>query len=220
MKHLLSILVIALLAGPFAGPAAAADAQWTLGFKGGLALGGLGGDDVETDALGTRTAFAGGMFAQVDVSPNFGIRLEGLYHMKGASEDSAGVSATFQFDYIEFPVLLVGQVPASESATLSAFAGPVIAFNTSGKLAASIGDFGGSVDIKDYIASFEFALAFGLGATFDVGSVSVGLDGRYQLGLTTVDDGLGQALELAPGTLEIKNRGWVFMAGLGFPIGD
>jgi hypothetical protein len=220
MKQLLSIIIVALLAGPLVGPAVAADAQWTLGFKGGLALSDLGGDDVIDSELGNRTGFAGGVFAQVDVSQNFGIRLEGLYHMKGASEDSANASATFKFDYIEFPVLLVGQVPASESATLSAFAGPVMAFNTSSKLAASIGDFGGSVDIKDYIAAFEFSLAFGLGASFDVGSVSIEVDGRYQLGLTTVDDGLGQALDISAGDLDIKNQGWVFMAGVGFPVGD
>jgi hypothetical protein len=53
-----------------------------------------------------------------------------------------------------------------------------------------------------------------------VGSVSIEVDGRYQLGLTTVDDGLGQALDISAGDLDIKNQGWVFMAGVGFPVGD
>ncbi|HEX5133333.1 MAG TPA: porin family protein, partial [Candidatus Krumholzibacteria bacterium] len=153
-----------------------------------------------------------------DVSDRFGIRLEALYHMKGASEDSAGVAATVKLDYLEFPVLVVGQVPVSESATLSAFAGPVVAFNTKGELAASASGVSGAVDIKDYIASFEFSLAFGLGASFDAGSVVIDLDGRYQLGLTSVDDGLGQVLGSAT-DLDIKNQGWAFMAGIGFPVG-
>ena len=218
MKRLAFIVVVALLAGPFAGPAAA-EPEWTLGFKGGLAIADLGGDDVEADDIGTRTGFAGGLFAQVDLSENFGIRLEGLYHMKGASEDSADVEFTYKFDYIEFPVLLVGQIPASESVTVSAFAGPVLALNTKADLELSAGGATVTADIKDYIASFEFALAFGLGAAFDVGSVVISLDGRYQLGMTTIDDGLGEAIFGTPVELDAKNQGWVFMAGVGFPVG-
>ena len=215
MKQFVVMLIIGVLAGPLVGPAAA-DASWTVGFKGGFALADVGGDDVASDEAGTRTGFAGGMFAQLDVSKSFGVRLEGLYHMKGASVDSAGVNATLQLDYIEFPLLLVGQVPASESATLSAFAGPVIGFNTTGKIEGSAGGFTAAVDIKDYIASFEFSLAFGLGAAFDAGPVLITLDGRYQLGLTTVDDGLSGTSE----NQDVKNQGWVFMAGVGFPVGN
>jgi len=194
---------------------AAAQPRWTMGFKGGPALATLGGDEVQSDEVGTRTAFAGGVFAQVDVTRNFGLRMEGLYHMKGAEADSALFAVTFKFDYLEFPVLLVGQVPANENVTLGAFAGPVIGFNTNAEIEASVGYFSGSADISDYIASFEFSLAFGLGAAFNAGSVEITLDGRYQLGLTTVDDGLLDPAQNA----DIKNRDWVFMAGLGFPIG-
>lgn len=214
MKAFVSILIAGVLAGALSGPVHA-DAMWTIGFKGGLALADLGGDDVDSDEIGIRTGFVGGGFAQVDMSEKFGVRLEALYHMKGASEDSANVEATIKLDYLEFPVLLVAQLPASESATVSAFAGPVIAFNTKAEIEGSAGGFTGSVDIKDFVASFEFALAFGLGASFDVGSAKITLDGRYQLGMTTVDDGLSGTSE----DLDVKNQGWAFMAGVGFPVG-
>jgi hypothetical protein len=213
MKRVFVAITVALLAGSLADPAAAVPV-WTLGFKAGLAVSNLKGSDV-VDDVGHRTAFAGGGFAQVDVSENFGIRLEALYHMKGASEDSSGVSATIKVDYLEFPILLVAQTPVSEGVRVGAFAGPVVAFNTSAKIAGSAGGFSAAVDIKDYIASFEFALAFGLGASFDAGSATITLDGRYQLGLTTIDDGLGGNTA----DTDVKNRGWAFLVGVGFPVG-
>lgn len=220
MKRLTTILFVALLAGPVAGPAVAAD--WTLGFKGGVALAELGGDDLISDVTGTRTGFVGGAFAQADVSKHFGVRLEGLYHMKGAEVEEFGVTVGVNLDYVEFPVLLVGRVPASESATFSAFAGPVLGFNTSAKAKASFGFISASESIDEYIAPFEFGLAFGLGTSFGVGSVIVSLDGRYQMGLTNIDDGLAEAVDDLVGIAvdpDITNQGWAFMAGIGFPIG-
>ncbi len=204
-----AVVMVVSLAGP-----ALAGAVWTMGFKGGVATSDFHGSDV-TENIGNRVGFAGGLYGQADVSDNFGIRLEGLYHMKGVAEDSASASASVKLDYIEFPFLLVGQIPVSEGATLNAFAGPVIAFNTSAKIEGTVDGFTASVDIKDYIASFEFAMAFGLGASFDAGSVKITLDGRYQLGLTNVEDTGGTAPDS-----DVKNQGWVFMAGVGFPVGS
>ena len=204
-----AVLMVVSVAGPvFAG------GVWTMGFKGGVATSDFHGSDV-TENLGNRVGFAGGLYGQVDVSDRFGIRMEGLYHMKGVAEDSANASASVKLDYIEFPILLMGQIPASDGATLSVFAGPVLAFNTSAKLEGTVDGFTASVDIKDYIASFEFGLAFGLGASFEAGSARITLDGRYQLGLTNVEDTGGAA----PNS-DVKNQGWVFMAGGGFPVGS
>ncbi|HEU4364889.1 MAG TPA: porin family protein [Candidatus Krumholzibacteria bacterium] len=217
MKPLAFIMVVALLAGPFAGPAAA-QTTWSIGFKGGVSLADFGGDDIDSDATEARTAFAGGFFAQADVAKNFGVRVEGLYHMRGAVGETDDLDGSIKLDYIEFPILLLGQVPATETVTLSAFAGPVLAVNAKADAEGSSGGFSATVDIQDYVSSFEFAMAFGLGVVVDAGSVRIIFDGRYQLGLTTVDDGLGELLG-APDELDIKNQGWVFMAGVGFPVG-
>jgi hypothetical protein len=199
---------------------AQAAATWTLGFKGGVSIADLEGDDVDSDETDKRVGFVGGGFAQVDLSPNFGIRLEALYHMKGASSDSAGADLTIQLDYFELPLLLVGQIPASQSVTVSAFAGPVVGFNVSANAEASVGGLTGSVDIGDYVAGFEFGLAFGLGASFEAGAAVITFDGRYDLGLQTVDDGLATVFDASTGTeLDIMNRGFSVMAGLGFPLG-
>jgi hypothetical protein len=50
---------------------------------------------------------------------------------------------------------------------------------------------------------------------FEVGEVILVFDGRYDLGLTSIDDGLSDTGE----DLDLKNRAWAFMAGVGFPIG-
>jgi hypothetical protein len=212
----MTTLLAALLAGA-AGPASAAD--WLLGFKAGLSSSDLGGGDVEEE-VGNRNAFAGGLFAQANASRNFGIRLEGLYHMKGAAEDvDDGGSLSLELDYVEFPILLMGRVPASESLAFNAFAGPVIALNTGANATISDGDITVSGDIGDGVADFEFALVFGLGAEIQAGSVVISLDGRYQLCLTTVDDGLGTDVFGETEDLDVMNRSWVVMAGVGFPLG-
>jgi hypothetical protein len=213
----MALAMVALCGWLLAGPAAA-DTAWTVGFKGGLALANLTGDDMESGETDFRTGFVGGAFAQVDLSKNFGIRLEGLYHMQGASGDTLNIDGSVNLDYIEFPLLLVGQIPASEKATVNAFAGPVLAFNTKAEVEISAGGVSGALDIKDDVSSIDFALAFGLGASFEAGSVIITVDGRYQMGLQTIDDGLATSLG-EPEDFDIKNQGWAFMAGVGFPIG-
>lgn len=205
---------MAMMLAVFAAGSAEADTTSAVGFKGGMSFSDFGGSDV-TEDVGNRTAFAGGLYVQSDFSRNIGFRVEALYHMKGFSETVSGIRGTFKMDYVELPLLLVGQIPQSDNATLSAFAGPVFAINTKAEIEASQGSASGAVDVKNQMAAFEFALTFGLGVSVDTGTVNIGLDGRYQLGLTTVDGGLFSS---DTGKADVQNRGWVFMVGIGFPI--
>jgi hypothetical protein len=192
---------------------AGADALWTTGFKGGVSIATVGGDDAN-DAE-SRTTFAGGFFAQADLSRNFGLRFEGLFFGKGASGENGNIEGELKFAYLELPILLVGQAPVSETVTISAFAGPTLGFNVGADAEIDFGGFEVSGDIGDEIADFEFGLAFGAGVGFEVGEVILVFDGRYDLGLTSIDDGLSDTGE----DLDLKNRAWAFMAGVGFPIG-
>ena len=70
-----------------------------------------------------------------------------------------------------------------------------------------------SVNAED-IASFEFGVAFGLGANFDVGPCSIVIDGRYAMGVTTIDDSSTDT-----DIIDRENREWIIMAGVGFPVG-
>jgi opacity protein-like surface antigen len=189
------------------------------GVKGGVAMQKLGGDDVESDEVESRTGFVGGAYYQTDFSPNVGVRVELLYFMKGATGDSASVDVTFKFDYIELPVLLMANIPVGDTGRFSVFGGPTVGYNVAADLEASSGGLSLSGDLDDAIADFEFGLTFGAGLSFDVGSVIVGVDGRYGLGLTTVaDDDFAE--EFGVEDADVTNEGFAFMASIGFPIGS
>jgi hypothetical protein len=224
-------LVLSLAAHPVV-----AQVTWELGFKGGVGAHKLTGDTgfsdsfdagggtivtVQGDLKDSRTGFTGGAFATAMIKPSYGIRIEGLYSQKGGKGDvnffvdgvPAGTEqATFEFNYVEFPILLVGSFPAAgKGAKLQVLAGPTIGFKTTSQLKE---EFEGQSDKTDItgIKGTDFGATLGLGARVPA-SEKVGLliDGRYTFGLTnTVSDGTGT----------LKNGGFSFTVGLSFPLGS
>jgi opacity protein-like surface antigen len=209
------LLTVSLLVAAMAANAATCQ----VGVKGGVALQKLGGDDVVSDQVENRTGFVGGLYFQADLSKNFGLRLESLYYMKGATADSSDTKATFKLDYIEFPLLLVGHLPVSETARIDVFGGPTFSFNTKADLEAKVGGLSATVDAGDYFKSFDFGLTFGAGVSFDAGPAVIGLDGRYGFSLTTVADTKFEDLTGIQDA-DVKNKGFAFMALLGIPVGS
>jgi hypothetical protein len=210
------VMVVAalLLAG-----AAAQAATWQVGIKGGVAVQKLGGDDVSSDQVDNRTGFVGGTYAQSDFSRNFGVRLETLYFMKGASADSADVSFTVKLDYIEFPLLAVAHVPINEKARVDLFGGPTFSFNTKADADVAVGGLSASFDIGDAIKGFDFGLTFGGGMSFDVGSAVVGIDGRYGFSLQSIADSDFLNDNGGNSDADVKNQGFAIMASVGIPVG-
>ena len=78
-----------------------------------------------------------------------------------------------------------------------------------------MGEFSATVDVSDFFKSIDFGLVFGAGMSFDVGSVIIGVDGRYGLGLTSIAED-----DPTYGSAEVKTRGFAFMASIGFPVGS
>jgi len=194
-------------------------ATWQAGIKGGVAIQKLSGDDVNSDQVGNRTGFVGGAYVQSDLSRSFGVRLETLYFMKGASADSANVSVTVKLDYVEFPLLAVAHLPISEKAHVDLFGGPTFAFNTSAKAEASFAGLSGSVDIGDGVKSFDFGLTFGAGLSVETGSAIIGIDGRYGFGLESLVDSDALSDFGFSGDADVKNKGFAIMASVGMPVG-
>lgn len=201
----LAAVALAAAAGAHAGPA------WTVGLKGGPCMATLGGDDAG-DAS-TRTSFGGGLFAQGEFSENVALRFEGLFLHKGADFDAGGVDEELSLDYFELPLLFVYQYPVSLETTLSAFAGPTIAVNMGAEYESRFGNSTVTDDVDDEFSDLDLGLAIGAGASFAVGTVVIGFDARFDLGLT----GVGE--DDVPGAqLEVKNRAWLILASLGFPL--
>ena len=207
-RRLLRVFALATLLTLFASTHAMAQLSWEVGVVGGVNIADITGDDAGD--IGTRTGFVGGGLVMAHISDTFGIRFEGLYTQKGASEDSAGVEVTFALDYIEIPVLAVLSTDVSDGASISAFLGPAFAFNTSAKIKGEESGVEVEVDIGELVKAFDFGGVVGIGASFAVGSVNIVLDGRWTYGFTSIDD--------TGADEDIRNSVFGFMGGITFPI--
>ena len=183
-----------------------------LGLKAGVNFANVVGDDVE--GAESKTGFAGGLFFMYQFNKLFAIQPEAYYTMKGATDEQtlAGETAevTLSLDYIEIPILFKVLIPIENSPIRpSVFVGPYVGFNSTAK--AKLEYMGQSVedDIED-IKSTEFGLVFGAGLGFPVGTNEVGVDFRYGLGLTTLDDSAENA--------DIKNSVFNINAYFGFNL--
>jgi hypothetical protein len=165
-------------------------AQMQIGPKAGLNISNVSGDD--TEGAESKTGFGGGVFFMYQFSNMFAIQPEVYYTMKGAKDkenfEGETIEATLSLDYIEVPLLFKLLIPLQGSSVNPAiFAGPAIGFNTTAK--AKLEYMGQSLE-EDYedIKSTDFGLVFGGGVGFPVGRNELGIDVRYILGLSTVDD--------------------------------
>ena len=180
------------------------------GVKGGLNVGSLTGDNA--DNLDSHDGFIGGAFYGVDFNERFGARIDGLYVMGGAEGlyttiDGDTHEAILKIDYVQFPVLFVVNIPATEKIAFNVSAGPTFSFNT--KADAEIPEHGETEEIPN-VNSFEFGGAIGGGIEYKLSSFSILVDARYYAGATNLVD---------VDALDVKNRGIGIMAGAKFPLG-
>lgn len=189
-------------------------AQTSIGVKAGI---GISDISVEDDgSFDSRTAFIGGGFATIGLGETFFVQPELLYALKGASSDFEGVEATIGLDYIEIPLLFGAQFGLGGSSVVPrVFAGPAVAFETGCKISGEEGGVSVELDCEEaeiQTKSVDFGLVFGAGLAIPLGGFELILDGRYDLGLTNIDDSEFESASA-------KNRAWQFMAGVGFPVG-
>ncbi|MGW8282824.1 MAG: porin family protein [Gemmatimonadota bacterium] len=197
LRFCFALLLVAAMFTP-----SESSAQTVIGAKAGIASSEISfsseGISVSADS---RTGFVGGVFANLGLGEMWFIQPEVLYAAKGASFEGE----TLAVDYLEVPVLFGAAFPISNSAFKPMlFAGPSIAF----KLSCDDSGF----DCSDDVKSVDFGLVFGGGIQYALENLTLFFDARYDLGLTDVNDDDTEFVE-------VKNRSWQFMAGLGFPLG-
>jgi hypothetical protein len=188
-------------------------AQMQIGPKAGLNIANIGGDDSDFlgQSLDSRTGFSGGIFFMYQFSNLFAVQPEAYYSMKGATLDVMGVDITLSFDYIEVPLLLKLIIPVEGSSVRpSIFAGPAVGFNTNAKIKGEFEGESEEQDLKDDTKSTDFSLVFGGGVGFMVGKNELGVDVRYILGLSTIDDSSDAA--------DLKNNVINFNVYFGFSL--
>ncbi len=194
-------------------PAVPATAQTTLGLKGGVGFATVTIDDaaVEEEAVSRIVA---GLELGVPVSGMFSLRIGGAYAQKGGSGVAGGDRITLSLDYIQFDAMARVATASDRGISFGVMAGPWIGFRLSCDVeAAGQGfDFSAPCDDADF-SDFDFktldsGLAFGGGVEVPLsGSLRLGIDAIYSLGLASVDQD------------DSKTRLLTLSAGVTFPIG-
>lgn len=188
-------------------------AQMQLGLKAGLNIANIGGSDADNlvgQSLDSKTGFSGGVFFAYQFNNLFAIQPEVYYSMKGATYTESGAELTVSLDYIEIPLLLKLIIPLEGSKIRpSIFAGPAIGFNTTHKMKVEYNGQTVEMDIPD-TKSTDFSLVFGGGLSFMAGKNELGVDIRYILGLSTIDN--------SSDPYDLKNNVINFNAYFGFSL--
>jgi len=207
MKRLMSVLVIAALAGLLALPQPAA-AGVQFGIKAGGNIAKPTGVDAQ-DPLATlknKVGFTGGIFLALNFGRVVTVQWEALYTMKGATYVALDDSYTDKLyaDYIEVPLLLKLRIPLPVIQPF-VFAGPSVGFKLQEKLQEN------GVDVpltQKLLKNNDYGAIFGAGVNL---GRSFMIDVRYSLGIQKV-------ISTVEGDVQpdFKNGVWSASLGIAF----
>lgn len=165
----------------------------------------------------SRNGFVGGIVLVTPFSPRMAFQLEALYAMKGGvSHPTSTSTATLGLDYIEIPVMLRADIPASTRVRPFVYSGPALnyrvhcgidASSSFGSQTASCDELEASDPTVGTFNTFDVGWIFGGGVAFDAHGRALTIGGRYELGLRGIaskDDA--------------KNRLWSIVASLEVPL--
>src|SRR5579863_3762374 len=125
----------------------------------------------------SKSDFSAGLLASLPLFSSCYLQPEVMYSGQGASGSDLGTDVKLDYSYLNVPVLFKYQ----HSTGLFAETGPQIGF----LLSASFKEAGQSSDEKASSQSVDFSWAFGLG--YKLKNMPLGIDARYNLGLTNVN---------------------------------
>ncbi len=168
MKKTAGILALAIFASLLAIPRPAAAEIW-FGFKGGVNMAKVVGDDAHFDLHNwkNKTAFSGGIFVSFGLGKYFAIQPEILYTMKGSktnwTEAEVDYTAKLKYNFIEIPLLLKLRIPLGPI-TPFIFAGPSVGFmmNDAVQTIERSSD-GSSIEMATDLPKFDYGAIVGAG---------------------------------------------------------
>lgn len=163
------------------------NAQMHAGLKAGLNISDVVVNDLE-DAppnFDTKLGMVGGVYFNYQFHKLFAVQPEVYYTMKGAKLKDDYNDMTLKLSYVEIPVVLQFIVPLKDSPVKPiVFVGPSVGFNLTAKTEHN--DNGNIIDNKDNTKSTEISLVFGGGVSLPIGKNEIGVDVRYNLGLSNI----------------------------------
>ena len=172
MKRMLLVILAA-------GSAAVASAQIQFGVKAGVNLASLSlSNDNSGASLSNKTDFNAGALLSIPLVSSFHLQPEAMYSSQGASATQSGTTVKLNNAYLNVPVLLKYQHVTG----LFAETGPQVGFLLSAKATMSGQP---TTDTKSNTQSTDFSWAFGVG--YKIPIINLGIDARYNLGLTNVN---------------------------------
>ena len=190
---------------------------------GGVSHSNFTGSDKTLLGENSRTGSVVGLGFMLRVNEDFGFEADLRLAQKGGEgtvdiTDYTGPNngptivgqGTTRLTYLEIPLMLVVMLPTGEDSHLRAFGGPSANVLTSANFEGTIDGQEQKIDLKDGIKGSEFGLVFGAGWCYDAGEASVWLDGRWAMGLSSIDDSGKHR--------DIKNQSWQFSLGVGIPL--
>ncbi len=125
--------------------------------------------------IGSRTNFNAGIFASIPFCSHFSLQPELVYSGQGIRATDS-IPQNIYNNYLNVPVLVKYQHPIG----VFVESGPQVGFLLSGQLETNSMSF----DSKNSTRSSDFSWVFGLGYKIPV--VNLGVDFRYNLGLTNI----------------------------------
>lgn len=151
-----------------------------------------------------------GGFLTLRLTERIAIQPEVLYMMKGTEYDDEDLS--LKLGYVEVPVLArVALASAHGGIEPHILVGPAVSLNTTCKWEGRENNIKVEIDCAEFddARSVDFGIVFGGGFAIPTGAFSIVLDGRYNLGLSSVFE-----------DVDIKNSTFSAMAGLSIPLGQ
>lgn len=174
MKKLILLFVLVL------GSTAIFAQDIKFGVKGGLNIANLSDDDNKADAIAD---FHLGAFAQFGINNILSFQPELVYSRQGAKNKDGNISLTYNFDYINIPLLLRAKMFNTDKFHI--MAGPQIGILTKAEGTLDNGSTEITNDIKDNLKSIDFSLALGL--EYNIVE-KVAINTRYNIGLSNISD--------------------------------
>ena len=166
------------------------------GLTGGMNIAKLSGDNIGTGAKNHTGLMLGGLVL-IPVAHNLAFQPEVLFVTKGADFAEGTVSGGMKLQYVEVPVVLRLDIPASGGVKPFAYVGPAFSVRTSCAFEGRVQGASASINCDDVFGQVgePGALTFrttdvgglvGGGFAFDVGGRVVTIGARYELGFINV----------------------------------
>jgi hypothetical protein len=191
------------------------------GVKAGLNMANVTGSDAEGASM--KMGMVGGAYMSYELSKMFVIQPELLYTMKGAKEKSVeeiggvnvDIETSMKLNYLEIPLLFKVNFPTEGKIKPCLYAGPafgiLISAKAKAKASAEDASAEAEVDIKDLVKSTDFGIIAGAGVGYEMEKGMLFLEGRYEIGLTTIDNPPAGVI-----AGDVKNSVISIMVGYGF----